>query len=369
MQINGLDVQFQTALFVPFLIAAIVLTARKDPRFGEFNRAHTSELKGIAILMVLFSHIGYFLFSDHSFLYPLSVAGGVGVNIFLFLSGFGLTLAQNKTQLTPVQFYFRRLKSIFIPMWLVLIATLILDNYLLGRTYSLSTIIQSFFGFFPNGDINSAINSPLWYFTLIFFYYLIFPLVYRKNKTLLSIGVVLLLGYIVSHLKLPVTKDVLKLYQLHYLAFPLGMVLARLNPYRLKTLVNVRPYIRYFLLIIFLGLFGYLAIHSGVGEKLIPEQFTSLLSVLVLLVIVLIKDFQSNLLILLGKYSYEIYLIQWPVMYRFDFIYKYTPPFLGTILYIAIFIAIGFALNRIVKVLRRLPLFSLIPSKLPKNSP
>lgn len=85
------------------------------------------------------------------------------------------------------------------------------------------------------------------------------------------------------------------------------------------------------------------------GGKLIAEQLTSLITVISLVFIFLLKNLQSNFLITLGKYSYEIYLIHWPLMYRYDFIYKHTPAFLGTLLYILVLIVIGFVLNKIVE--------------------
>ena len=165
---------YQTVLVIAFLVVAIILTAKSDYNSHGLSPAHTNELKGVAILMVLFSHIGYFLFSDHTFLYPLSVAGGVGVNIFLFLSGYGLTRSEAKVHLGIMPFYAKRLGKIFLPMWFVLVATLLLDKYLIGLTYPSSTIIPNLLGFFPNSDLYTAVNSPLWYFSLILFYYLLF---------------------------------------------------------------------------------------------------------------------------------------------------------------------------------------------------
>ncbi|OGC45548.1 hypothetical protein A2V49_01130 [candidate division WWE3 bacterium RBG_19FT_COMBO_34_6] len=364
MHINILDPVFQTALFISFLIAATVFTAYKDLGPHEMNHSHTNELKGVAILMVIFSHIGYFLFSDHRFLFPLSVAGGVGVNIFLFLSGFGITSSELKHNKLLLHFYIKRLRNIFIPMWIVLISILILDFFILGKFYTINTIVQSILGFFPNSDIDLAINSPLWYFTLVLFYYLIFPLVFWRKKPIISIVIVLLLGYFVTSIKLPFTKDVLKLYQLHYLAFPLGMVFANLDKGKIGVRINNKLlkissnpiiifFLRYFLIFLLFLFFCYTALNSGVGEKIMTEQLLSLCTVLSLVLILLIKDIQSGILVILGKYSYEIYLIQWPFMYRHDFIYKYTPPFLGTLIYIALFLIIGLILNRIVKFIIR----------------
>ena len=245
-------------------------------------------------------------------------------------------------------------------MWLTLLLILLIDFFKFGKTYGTPTVLQNFFGFFPNSDIDSAINSPFWYFTLILFYYLIFPLVYRREKPILSILFIMVVNFIMLNINLPVSVDVLKLYKLHSLAFPLGMAFAhldrgkfglRINNYlnRLspnKLLISV---VRYTLIFLLAGLFLYTSIHSNIGEGVVAEQMASLITMAALIIILLLKDFQSGFLITLGKYSYEIYLIQWPILYRYDFIYKFTPAFLGTILYILFFIFIGYILNKISK--------------------
>ena len=362
MQISITDPVYQTTLFTIILIALTALSIRKDSIPHEMSHSYTDELKGLAVLMIVFSHIGYFLFTDHRFLFPLSVSAGVGVNIFLVLSGFGLTLSANKKKLGIFEFYKKRFKNIFIPMWIVFSLIILLDYFLLNKTYGTNVIIRSLLGFYPYADIYLAINSPLWYFSFILFYYLMFPLVYSNKRKLISVLVVLVLSYFVTTLKLPIDKDVLKLYKLHFLAFPLGMFIAYVKDLgigkrfrqSLSGLFNkpvLKSVMKYIFLVLLSIAFGYTAIHSGIGEKLIVEQVISIVSVGILLLVFLIKDFHSNLLVILGKYSYEIYLIQWPLMYRYDFIYKYVPAYLGTLLYIAVFIIIGFVLNKITKVL------------------
>ena len=148
MRINIADPVFQTTLFIIFFALAVIATLKRDTKPYEMDHAHTDELKGVAILMVVFSHIGYFLFEDTRFMLPLSIAAGVGVNIFLFLSGFGLTSSELKVKKTWREFYAKRLKTIFVPMWIALIAILALDYFLIGKTYELSVVIKSFFRHF-----------------------------------------------------------------------------------------------------------------------------------------------------------------------------------------------------------------------------
>ncbi len=366
MQIDIIDPIFQTNIFLAIFIAIILFTIKKDPHPHSMNHSHTNELKGIAILTVIFCHIGYFLFKDDKFLFPLSVAGGVGVNLFLFLSGFGLASSQNRSPKGILQFYIKRLKTIFVPMWIVLILILIADYFLLNRTYPTKEITNNLLGFFPVADLDTSINSPLWYFSYILFYYLTFPILYKKDRPYLSAFAIFLFGYFMIRQKLheDIHPDVIKLYALHYAAFPLGIAFA--NFYASSLFLSIKEKISklfknriayYFVIYTGIALlawiFSYYAIHSGVGEKPSTEQTLSLITAVALVGIILLKNIQSRFLILLGTYSYEIYLIHWPLMYRHDYIYKYTQPFLGTLIYLAVFILIGFGLDKLTKFLNK----------------
>jgi len=230
----------------------------------------------------------------------------------------------------------------------------------LGKTYELPVVIKSFLGYFPVADIFTSLNSALWYFTFILFYYLAFPIVFRRSQPLFSAFIMLLLGYLMTRLALPVTKDLLKLYQLHILLFPLGMAFAWVNErkpgLRLQEVLLkffhkslLAGVARYLTVAGLLFVFGYTAVHSGVGKGVTAEQLSSIVTMLALIVAFLLKNVHSELLVIFGKYSYEIYLLHWPIVYRHDFIYKYLPASIGTLLYLALFVGIGFVLNRLVR--------------------
>ena len=346
MQINVPDPISQTIIFSLLLAAGILLLLKKSTA-GTMTTTQTNQLKGLAILMVIFSHVGYFLSTDTRFLYPLSVAGGVGVNLFLFLSGYGLTISSIKNKLSIGSFYKKRLSRIFWPMWLVISILLLMDYFLLGINYPLISIIQSYLGFFPDAQIFKVLNSPLWYFTLILFYYLIFPLVFLKSKPLISSIIILAASFFLVNQNLPVDKDVLKLYKLHLLAFPLGMVFVSLLGWFANFKPNYARYFKYPLIIILTILIGFSAINSHVGEGIIREQLSSLVTMFSLTGLVLVLPIQSRVLILLGIYSYEIYLIQWPLMQRFDLLYKNMPAAFATIAYLILYVIIGLALHKV----------------------
>jgi membrane-bound acyltransferase YfiQ involved in biofilm formation len=156
----------QTLLF-ELLLGAVIIFSLRLKKNSNLSPGVSSELKGVAILAVIFGHVGYYLSSDTRFLYPLSIMAGVGVNLFLFLSGYGLTLSNEEKPLSSIQFYRKRLGRLFIPLWITLGAILLADAYFLNLHYPINEIIKAAFGFFPHANLYTDINSPLWYFTFI----------------------------------------------------------------------------------------------------------------------------------------------------------------------------------------------------------
>ncbi|MFA6252653.1 MAG: acyltransferase [Patescibacteria group bacterium] len=352
-----------TYIFIIIFIVAVLLSIRKKKHQEFFSNLVSQELKGLATFMIIFGHIGYFLLSDHRFLFPLSIAAGVGVNLFLLLSGYGLTTSALRKHTSIWQFYKKRLVKLFIPLWLILIFFLVLDYFVLHRTYAWAYIVRSFLGWFPRADLAIDINSPLWYFSLILFYYLIFPLFFSKKYYWLSALAIYFTSYLLLHNDSGHFVDVIRLYKVHLLAFPLGVLLAGLysQRHKLSRLVKIvreivhhqrpsRIIMYYFLAGILLLVFAYTAYHSNVDRQPLKEQLTSLFTLLAVLVIFLIKKFDVKLFSLFGFYSYEIYLLHWPILYRYDLFYKYTPAWLATILYLFLFIFLGWLLKKITSV-------------------
>lgn len=341
-----------TIIFSIILSVIILISARWRKESDGLSLGVTQELKGIAILMVVFSHIGYFLASDSHFLFPLTIAAGVGVNLFLFLSGYGLTASSSKSKVSIWKNYLRRLGKLFVPMWIVLGIFYALDFFLLNKGYSLVYMIQSALGFFPHADLYQDVNSPLWYFTLIIFYYLIFLLVFSKKYPWLSAIVIYLISYFIIQSQPVFLDNVLHLHKIHLIAFPLGMIFSYL--FAKQPVINFfqklgeRKMAIWRWLIIAVGLFTaiYTIQNSNVGVKNM-EELTSIVSVLALVAVFAVKKINLKAFYWVGIFSYEIYLLHWPIMYRYDFIYKYLPSWLATILYLFLFILLGWGLQKL----------------------
>lgn len=362
MQILIVDAPFNTLVFGVLFWGLAIASIRKTKEVGFFAPFKTTEMKGFAILAIVFSHIGYFLSTDTGFLWPMSVLAGVGVSLFLFLSGFGLTVSALNKTLSIVQFYLRRIKRLMIPLWLIISFFFFLDYFWLGKIYPNNEIIRSYFGFFPVADLFLNLNSPLWYFTLILFYYLLFPLTFYKKIPYLSPVLILVISYFLLKTELPIeiNHDVLNMYKTHFAAFPLGILFAVLiNDENFREIkhhfkkIFLRGILKYLLVLVFIYLFGYFSINSGVGESKNIEQTISLITMFIIIFLFIVKNFEVKLFSFFGIYSYEIYLIHWPILSRYDYLYKYLPAWVATAFYLVLFLGIGYLLQKLIKRLEK----------------
>ncbi len=351
----------QTQLFVAAIFVIVLVTCGYAPTIS-FSKETTTELKGFAILAVIFAHIGYYLAEDTRFLFPLSISAGVGVNLFLFLSGYGLTHSILHHPTSIWGFYRKRLSKLYIPLWITLAVLLCFDWMLLGKQYSFTTIWQSILGFFPQANLYTNIDSPLWYFSLIIFYYILYPLVFIRRSPVISALLLAMIGYgVTTYISLPVDEGVLGAYKVHLLAFPLGIACAALWDRETSRLQRITQQAKEFfeqpqilvyalrsvILIMLASVFVYLSFHADIGKEPWIEQRTSLITMFVLISFFLLFPFRNKFLFWTGVFSYEIYLLHWPIVYRYGFLYKWVPAWIATLLYIFVFLGMGFVFQRL----------------------
>lgn len=160
-------------------------------RWGLVSK-YRNQLFGFSSLWIMLMHGLQFKPISRSslfqswFFYPVIQVGGVGVDIFLFLSGMGLYYACQKRPKLSV-FYRNRLKRILIPyltmgllFWGFKDLFLTQKPILFLKDLSLST-------FFTRGD------DTFWYISIILLMYLVAPLILRlfetrQRKTLLFLA-------------------------------------------------------------------------------------------------------------------------------------------------------------------------------------
>lgn len=368
MLITVTDTAQSTAIVIAVSLAMLLLGFRKTGHSELFPVPVTQELKGLGMLAIVFAHISYMLVTDNAFLYPLSIAAGVGVDLFLFMSGYGLTAGMLKKTMSPLAFYQRRLIKVFIPFWLVLAILFACDTVFLDRHYPVSYIAQSFAGWFPRASAFEDVNSPFWYISWMLMFYALFPLLFMRDRPWLT---AILLSAIANAFALldPLHLQVNWLHRLHTNAFSLGILLAwwlQANPAKVKTLQWFRNQSggigRYLLIALALLCAGYMASHNtpghwprlsgmlgsaGFDQGFFIGQASSLIAMAALIVLFALKKLDNRLLNSFGVYSYETYLLHWPLMSRYDVFFHSLPAWAATLAWLAAFLGIGWLLQKI----------------------
>ncbi len=123
------------------------------------------ELMGIATIMILLGHSVFYgdNYVDYGFLNDFITLGYSGVDIFLFLSGFGLTHSIGKND--KVTFWKHRINRLFpscLCIWLLYILLHI-------RSFSIKTPIEPFFMVYLGG---------YWYIGFLLIVYFLFPILF-----------------------------------------------------------------------------------------------------------------------------------------------------------------------------------------------
>ncbi|NCN25821.1 hypothetical protein COT94_01160 [Candidatus Falkowbacteria bacterium CG10_big_fil_rev_8_21_14_0_10_37_14] len=343
---------WQTIIFSLLLMVPIVWWRQTRTDKNILPITVSFELKGLAILLVVFSHIGYFLDQGKQFLWPLSNLAGVGVDIFLLLSGYGLAMSALTNKRKILEFYRRHFLKLFVPLWLVLILWFSAAFFSGWGSYDWHYILLSLLGWFPGADIYQDVNSPLWYFSLIAGYYVLFPVFFKTRWPWLSALAIYSVAYLIFNYIKPQIGWTARLYELHLLAFPIGVGLASVlnSPKLLKVLEACRRPKYYYLILNSLFLIiSYRFLYAINIKSLFWLSVDSLLSTFLFTALFVIKKQEWKTLSLFGLLSYEIYLLHWPWLYHYGGLLSLMPAWLAGLIYLGLFLIAGWLLSYLVK--------------------
>lgn len=369
MPITITNVPESNMIVIAVLIAVLFLTFRKSKNTEIFPVSVTQELKGLGILTVVFAHFAYMLVTNAEFLFPLSIIAGVGVDLFLFMSGYGLSVGMLKRPMPVLDFYKRRLIKIFIPFWIALIFIFAADAIFLQINYPVPYMIQSFLGWFPTAIGFGDVNSPFWYITWMIMFYALYPIVFSTKRPWLSALILAVIATLIGVYN-PLNMGDNWLHRLHTLAFPLGIVAAWLlmetkdkENKLVSVLKNFRnnpsnSMIHYVIIAVMLALVVYMSLHTTanhwpkltalLGKGYFVDQFTSLVIMFAFIVIFSLKKFDNKFLSIYGLYSFEVYLIHWPLIGRYDIFFSYMPAWAAVLAWLVAFILISIVLQKMV---------------------
>ncbi len=379
MPITLTDDIYQTNLIViAVLIAVVLFTFKRAKHTDLFPVSVTQELKGLGILTVVFAHFAYMLVTNADFLFPLSIIAGVGVDLFLFMSGYGLTVGMLKKPLPIFEFYKRRVIKIFIPFWVAIILIFAANAIFLDIHYTVPYMIQSLLGWFPTAEGFNDVNSPFWYITWMMMFYILFPLVFSTKRPWLSAIILSVIATLIGVYN-PLEMGDNWLHRLHTVAFSLGIIFAWLlfeTKDKENKLVKVLKHFRneskfmpYIVIALMLAVVVYMSLHTTanhwptltaiLGKGYFVDQFTSIIIMFAFIIIFSLKRFDNRFLSIYGLYSFEVYLIHWPLMGRYDVFFDILPAWAAVVAWMVTFILVSWLLQKIIS-----PIGSWVDSRL-----
>lgn len=319
-------------------------------------------IKGIAICMMLVHH----LFLEHReygiFPFKLALICKACVAIFVFLSGYGLTIKFSKINTTSfkeklkesIKFLFGRYKKIYLNYWPIFIATIFLGSFYFGRTLTdaygadaniIQSLIMDFFGLMQM----QSYNATWWFIRLILTFYLVFPILFygMKNKVM-GICLLVFLFWWPTHLQIPFV-DFDGTIVTYLKSFGLGIFLAHNVDIINKILKEIKPQVLFAISLtacIFLCCIRNIVITpSFFGQKIDP-----FLVLFIYLTFTSLRQFYSKEikpLVFLGKHSMNIFLTHtlFSTYFFSNFIYGFGNPILIFIVLLAISLVLSIAIE------------------------
>ena len=168
----------------------------------SFNK-YRMELMGFATIWIGLMHVFPELFPDVEIpiIGKIIERGNLGVEIFLFLSGYGLYCSLNKTN--NVALFYKKRANRILGAWLILGSLYWIIFGILSKRIGITWLIYNASGlsFWGSGV------TTIWYVSYIFIIYLLYPLVYIAQHKTSSSVLVIICGIVLINCTLSVVKS------------------------------------------------------------------------------------------------------------------------------------------------------------------
>ena len=311
----------------------------------------TNVLKGLALLMLLAHHLfyrQYGLYDDiqitnnHCLVQDIGIWCKLCVAIFVFLSGYGLTVgAINSNGINNLKkLYLYPFTKLLMNYWLIWILFVPLSVFVFGRSFTdaYQTNIALKFILDLFGVINCfgwyGYNVTWWFYACIIVLYLSYPFLYRlMNKSVLMLLVV---SFILYYLPGPFFHG----SNIYYASFIYGMLLCKY-----EKAIKITP-LWWILIFIFLAV-----------ERLYPTDgihiFDAVLTISLVLAYksITLPSIIHRFLEFAGKHSMNIFLFHTFIYYYWfrDFIYSSRNPIIIYLLLLFICLTVSILIELIKK--------------------
>ena len=312
----------------------------------------TNVLKGIGLLLLLCHHLFYVqkglyddihLVGNHYLVQELGIWCKVCVAIFVFLSGYGLTVGAIKTRFINVRsFYWHRFTKLLLNYWLIWVLFVPISILVFGRTFTdayqtniIPKLILDFFGIINCFGLYGY-NATWWFYSCIIVLYLVFPWLYK----LMEANIWVLVASIVAIYFMPIPQTIgIRIY---FACFVMGMSLSR---YKKSTPPSS---------VLWFSLFSILSVERFVAKDVFLFDSVLTLSMVMAYKSIKLPDLISNLLEFVGKHSMNIFLFHTFIYYYWfrDFIYASRNPIVIYLQLLIICLLISVGIELLKKIIR-----------------
>ena len=178
------------------------------------SKEDTQLLKGIAIMMVIVEHLGQVLHIN-----ALNPLGPIGVCLFLFISGYGLSFSYEKNGRD--RYFTKRMLKVYIP-YIVSVVLFCMWSYCIGKILT----SKIFFGYIT---LSILPQGSFWYLRLLFYWYIAFFLLTYvfENRW------VLIIALCIASIGVTIYSGFNRLYVWQFASFPAGVIF-----YKNKKMMN-----------------------------------------------------------------------------------------------------------------------------------
>jgi peptidoglycan/LPS O-acetylase OafA/YrhL len=290
----------------------------------DLSFANTQKMRGIAILFVIIGHLRI-----------LDIASW-GVGLFLFMSGYGLTTSFLKNGLE--NFFQKRALKIWLPFVLLFVVELFVD-YSSGTAYPLKSIVWSLTGL----NLYPMVDASMWYIGYSMIWYILFFVIFKICKHtdtkrlifLLSLATLFMTVLSLSPLAMKAAAA-----WWYVFCFPLGVFCA-LYYEKIRSLAFSKTSV---------ALLG-VAVVSLFALEFYLSYLLFFINIYVAVVFFLLlfsikTVIVGKLLAFTGSISYEIYLFEFVLIYKYRFCFLTDTAF-DYLIYFAVVVLISYLYKRL----------------------
>jgi len=340
--------------------------------FYSLTKQQTSIIKGVAIIMiVMHNYLHLFGFGENEMSFDFSILfhylkgiahqpdsfpnamfsyfGHYGVQLFIFVSGFGLAkkYLQSDNQINYKEYYVYRIAKIYSYLLFGLLITVC--HRLVMRKLDFTLFLGDALRTLSMTDNFSyhrlfAYVGPWWFFSMILQLYILFPFLYKyiQQRQRKGFYILLLVSYLLIYLLLPITEHFsIPLFGNcigHLPEFVLGIAVA--------SIPEIKIQLKHILIVVVVFIF------SNLSKYAFPLSFLCVTIILLLLVYPLLnkKNKLVKFLIFIGEISAFMFVIngQLRALTMKPFIAKAYNPLLlfsASILHLFLTIAIAYGMS------------------------